>query len=77
MTLACIGAGFGRRGDTSNDTASTGEEACKITQSNNLVGSSVLQEGSYSITHGDRGASVAFIASEPITGMAFGYHQDA
>lgn len=33
-----------------------------------LVGSSVLCEASYSISYSERGASVAFVASEPITG---------
>lgn len=33
-----------------------------------LVGSSVLCEASYGISYSERGASVAFVASEPITG---------
>jgi hypothetical protein len=33
-----------------------------------LVGSSVLQEASYSVTYGERGAGVVLVASEPITG---------
>jgi acetylornithine deacetylase/succinyl-diaminopimelate desuccinylase-like protein/WD40 repeat protein len=33
-----------------------------------LVGSSVLQEADYALAHGPRGARVAMVASEPITG---------
>jgi hypothetical protein len=39
-----------------------------IAGSTSAVGSSVLREAAYSITYGERGSGVAFIASEPITG---------
>jgi len=46
--------------------ASTKEGGVGGTQE--LVGSSVLCEASYGISYSERGASVAFVASEPITG---------
>ncbi|KIY95625.1 hypothetical protein MNEG_12338 [Monoraphidium neglectum] len=52
----------------------TGEEEAAVTTCRNIagstsaVGSSVLREAAYSITYGERGSGVAFIASEPITG---------
>lgn len=45
-----------------------GEDGCTVCGANNLVGSSVLCEASYNISYSERGASVAFVASEPITG---------
>jgi hypothetical protein len=45
-----------------------GEDGCTVCGANNLVGSSVLCEASYSISYRERGAHVAFVASEPITG---------
>jgi hypothetical protein len=41
---------------------------CGPCRSNDLVGSSILQEASYSVTYGERGAGVVLVASEPITG---------
>jgi hypothetical protein len=46
--------------------ASTQEGGAVGTQE--LVGSSVLCEASYGISYSERGASIAFVASEPITG---------
>lgn len=48
--------------------ALAGEDGCTVCSTNNLVGSSVLCEASYSISYRERGAHVAFVASEPITG---------
>jgi hypothetical protein len=45
-----------------------GEDGCTVCGANNLVGSSVLCEASYNISYRERGAHVAFVASEPITG---------
>jgi hypothetical protein len=47
----------------------TGEDCPqRLCNNNNPVGSSILQEASYSVTYGERGAGVVLVASEPITG---------
>lgn len=43
-------------------------EGPRLCNNNNPVGSSILQEASYSVTYGERGAGVVLVASEPITG---------
>ena len=58
-------AANGSEGSAANGT----EEGCtQLCNNNNPVGSSILQEASYSVTYGERGAGVVLIASEPITG---------
>jgi hypothetical protein len=45
-----------------------GKEGAAACSTQEMVGSSVLCEASYGISYSERGASVAFVASEPITG---------
>ncbi|GBF92924.1 hypothetical protein Rsub_05760 [Raphidocelis subcapitata] len=63
---AAAAAGGSPRSPLSDDGT---PNACRaIAGTTSAVGSSVMREASYSIAYGERGSSVAFIASEPITG---------
>jgi hypothetical protein len=67
---ATVGTSPGSNGDNSCAPCSGGP--LKSAHSN-LVGSSVLKESAYTLKYGARGATMAFVASEPITGKIAGW----
>ena len=68
-TACHIGSSFVRASTV--DGVGTGKDGPpQVTAASRLhSGSSVLQESSYELGYGERGASLAFVASEPITGV--------
>lgn len=72
-TIGCSGGGGGGYSNGTDGTArvsslSPGPTCPMMTKQAQVTGSSILQESSYRLTQSERGAVVAFVSSEPITG---------